>query len=45
MLFRPPLILAFIVSLPFIAIAQEDHFHATAAEKAACTADATSFCA
>ena len=34
-----------IVSLPFGAVAQEDHFHATAAEKAVCTADATRLCA
>ena len=40
-------ILAFtcIAGLPSVASAQEDHFHATAAEKAACTADATRLCA
>lgn len=39
------LVVACIVGLPLAAIAQEDHFHATATEKAACTADATRLCA
>ncbi len=44
-MYRQILTLGCIVSWPLAAIAQEDHFHATAAEKAACTADATRLCA
>ena len=42
---RQIMALACIVGLPLTAVAQEDHFHATAAEKAACTAVATRLCA
>ena len=45
MLSRPLLTLACILGMPLTAIGQEDKFHATAAEKAACTADATRLCA